>query len=72
MSAGQHAHDLEKMKDALQRAESDLDRAQELYSQIAPFYQGYENAEKVSLERGEAAKYLAEAQAVNDPPKQTP
>ena len=72
MSAGQHAHDLEKMKDALQHAEGDLDRAQELYSQIAPFYQGAENAEKVSMERGEAAKYLAEAQAVNDPPKQTP
>ena len=52
--------------------ESDLDRAQELYSQIAPFYSGAENAEKVSVERGEAAKYLAEAQAVNDPPKETP
>jgi serine/threonine protein kinase len=72
MSAGQHAHDIEKMKDALQHAENDLDRAQELYNQIAPFYQGAENAEKVSVERGEAAKYLAEAQAVNDPPKETP
>jgi hypothetical protein len=72
MSFGQHAHDIAKMKDALQHAENDLDRAQELYNQIAPFYQGAENAEKVSMERGEAAKYLAEAQAVNDPPKETP
>ena len=54
--AAQHAHDIEKMKDALQHAEADLDNAQKLYNQIAPFFRGAELAESVSLERGEAEK----------------
>ena len=77
MAAGQHAHGIDQMKDALQHAESDLDHAQTLYSQIAPFFSGAENAEKVLNERTEAAKYLAQAEAATadpsgDPPRQTP
>jgi hypothetical protein len=75
-AAAQHAHDIEKMKDALQHAEADLDNAQKLYNQIAPFFGGAELAERVSLERGEAEKNLAAAQAAStDPPaeqKQNP
>lgn len=66
--AAQRAHDIGKMKDALQHAETDLDRAQELYNQIAPFFSGAELAERVSLERGEAAKNLAAAEAAQGEP----
>ncbi|HKD07780.1 MAG TPA: protein kinase [Bryobacteraceae bacterium] len=64
----QHAHDIQKMKDALQRAEADLDNAQRLYNQIAPFFRGAELAESVQLERGEAAKNLAAAEAASTEP----
>jgi len=77
MAAGQHARGIEQMKDALQHAENDFDHARNLYDQIAPFYSGAEMAEKVLAERGEAAKYLAQAEAasgdpVGNPPKQNP
>lgn len=51
------------MQDALKHADADLAHAQDLYNSVAPFRNGIEMAERVSLERDRAAKTLAEAQA---------
>jgi len=77
IAVAQRAHDIETMKDALHHAESDLDNAQKLYRQIAPFFKGFEMAEKVSSELVEAERSLAQAQTATadpaaDPPKQNP
>ena len=56
-----------QMQEALKHADSDLAHAQELYNSVAPFLNGVQLAERVSLERDKAAKSLAEArQAVPD------
>ncbi|HZL57113.1 MAG TPA: protein kinase [Bryobacteraceae bacterium] len=65
---GQHARDIGQMKVALQHAEEDLGHAKNLYDQIAPNFNGAEMADKVSMERDDAAKSLAAAQtATSDP-----
>ncbi len=63
LSEAKRAHDIGRMQDALKHADADLAHAQDLYNSVAPFRNGVEMAEKVSLERDRAAKTLAEAQA---------
>ncbi len=68
LSAANRTHDIGQMQDALKHADSDLAHAQDLYNSVAPFLNGVQMAEKVSLERDRAAKTLAEArQATADP-----
>jgi serine/threonine protein kinase len=62
------AHGIAQMQAALQHADGDLAHAQDLYNSVAPFLNGVQLAERVSLERDRAAKSLAEArQATPDP-----
>lgn len=69
MAAAHRTRDIGQMQDALRHADSDLKQAQDLYNQVAPFFNAVQLAEKVSLERDKAAKTLAEAQqATADPP----
>jgi tetratricopeptide (TPR) repeat protein len=70
MASARKAHDLDQMQTAIRRADSDLARAQELYTSVAPFLNGVELAEKVSAERDRAAKTLAQAQQI--PVQETP
>jgi serine/threonine protein kinase len=68
LAEANRAQGIAPMQDALKHADSDLAHAQELYNSVAPFLNGVQLAEKVSLERDRAAKTLAEAQqAVPDP-----
>jgi hypothetical protein len=63
LGEAKRAHDIGRMQDALKHADADLAHAQDLYNSVAPFRNGVEMAEKVSLERDRAAKSLADAQA---------
>jgi serine/threonine-protein kinase len=63
LGEARRAHDIGRMQDALKHADADLAHAQDLYNSVAPFRNGVEMAEKVSLERDRAARTLAEAQA---------
>jgi hypothetical protein len=63
LGEAKRAHDIGRMQDALKHADADLAHAQDLYNSVAPFRNGVEMAEKVSLERDRAAKILADAQA---------
>ena len=68
LAEAHRAHDIAQMQDSLKHADSDLAHAQELYNSVAPFLNGVQMAEKVSLERDKAAKTLAQAeQASTDP-----
>jgi tetratricopeptide (TPR) repeat protein len=81
LAEARRAHDIGRMQDSLKHADSDLAHAQDLFNSVAPFRNGVEMAEKVSLERDRAAKTLAQAQAaqqlqasstpVPDPPKES-
>jgi tetratricopeptide (TPR) repeat protein len=64
LASARRTHDMAQMQDALKRADSDLAHAQDLYNEISPFWNGVELAQKVSDERGHAAKTLAEAQQI--------
>jgi tetratricopeptide (TPR) repeat protein len=70
IASAKRAHDLDKMQDSLQHADSDLAHAQELYNSVAPFLNGVELAEKVSAERDQAARTLTQAQQI--PVRETP
>jgi serine/threonine protein kinase len=78
IAAASKAHDIGQMQDALKHADGDLAHAQDLYNSVAPFLNGIQLAEKVSLERDKAARSLAAArqaqqpQPVADPPKDNP
>ncbi|MDP9170194.1 MAG: protein kinase [Acidobacteriota bacterium] len=72
ISAAKHAHDLTQMEDDLKHADTDLAHAQTLYNSVAPFMNGIELAEKVSLERDKAAKSLTEAQQAQTPASEAP
>jgi serine/threonine protein kinase len=61
------AHGRPQMEDALKRAENDLAHAQDLYNAVAPLFNGVQLAERVSLERDQAAKTLAEAEQAAPP-----
>jgi tetratricopeptide (TPR) repeat protein len=62
LAEAHHAQGIVEMQHALKNADSDLAHAQELYNSVAPFLNGVQLAERVSLERDRAAKTLAEAQ----------
>lgn len=71
------AKGLGQMQDLLKHADADLAHAQELYNSVAPMFNGVQLAEKVSLERDQAAKSLAQAQQIQAEqiqatPKETP
>jgi serine/threonine protein kinase len=69
LAEARRAYGLGQMQDLLKRADSDLAHAQELYNSVAPLFDGVQLAEKVSLERDQAAKSLARAAQIQDPPK---
>lgn len=67
--AARRTHDIGQMQDALKHADSDFEHAQQLYNSVAPFLNGVQMAERVSMERDRAARILAQAQqATTDPP----
>jgi tetratricopeptide (TPR) repeat protein len=72
LAEARRAHGLSQMQDALKRADGDLAHAQELYNSVAPLFNGVQLAEKVSLERGEAARSLAQAAQIQDAPGGNP
>jgi eukaryotic-like serine/threonine-protein kinase len=61
LAAAKRNRDLAQMQESLKHADSDLAHAQELYNAVAPFFNGVQLAERVSLERDKAAKSLAQA-----------
>ncbi len=61
LAEANRAQGIAQMQDALTHADSDLAHAQELYNSVAPFLNGVQLAERVSLEREGVAKTLAEA-----------
>jgi len=61
IAQAKRARGLSEMQHDLQLAESDLEHAQNLYNQVAPLFNGVQLAERVSLERDDAAKKLAAA-----------
>ncbi len=67
IAAAKRVHDIGQMEDDLKHADSDLAHAQSLYNSIAPFLHGVELAEKVSLERDNASKTLADARQARNP-----
>jgi hypothetical protein len=71
ITEAKHAHDIGHMEDALRHADGDLSKAQSLYNSVAPFLNGVELAEKVSVERDQAAKSLAAAQQAQQAPQPT-
>jgi len=72
LADGKRAHDIAKMQEAIQHADSDLDHAQSLYNSVAPFLHGTELAEAVAQERDQARKTLAAAQQAQMPPAPAP
>jgi serine/threonine protein kinase len=62
IAEAKRAHDINKMQDGLKHADSDLEHAQNLYNSVAPFMNGIELSEKVSLEREQAQRSLSAAQ----------
>jgi tetratricopeptide (TPR) repeat protein len=68
---GNRAHDIGQMQDALKHADGDLDKAQKLYSAVAPFFDGLKLADAVSGERDNIARTLATAQRASNS-KETP
>jgi serine/threonine protein kinase len=69
IAEAKRAHDIGQMQDALRHADGDLEKAQSLYNSVAPFLNGIDLAEKVSLERDQAAKSLAAAQLAQQVPQ---
>ncbi|MGA2715750.1 MAG: protein kinase [Bryobacteraceae bacterium] len=68
LAEAHRTHDIAQMQESLKHADSDLAHAQELYNSVAPFLNGVQMADKVSMERDKAAKTLAQAQqATTDP-----
>jgi hypothetical protein len=72
IAEAKRAHDINKMQDALKHADTDLEHAQSLYNSVAPFMNGTELAEKVSLERDQAQRTLTAAQQATAPPAPEP
>ena len=68
LAEAHRARDIVQMQRTIKQADSDLAHAEELYNSVAPFLNGVQMAERVSLERDQAAKTLALAQqATADP-----
>jgi serine/threonine protein kinase len=72
LSEAHRVHDITKMQDSLQKADSDLSHAQTLYTQIRPFLDGGTLAEAVSNEREQAEKTLEASKLAMDGPKENP
>jgi serine/threonine protein kinase len=72
MSTAQRAHDIGKMQEALQLGDSDLAHAQELYKQLASFPDGVQLADRVSADRAQLARTLADSRLATDGPKENP
>ncbi len=73
LAAAGKAQGIAQMQEALKHADSDLAHAEQLYNSVAPFLNGVQLAERMSIERDKAAKTLAEAQqAAAKPPQVTP
>ncbi len=70
LAAAGKAQGIEQMQDALKHADADLAHAEQLYNSVAPFLNGVQLAERMSLERDKAAKTLAEAQQATAKPAQ--
>lgn len=75
LAEANRTHDIAQMQESLKHADSDLAHAQDLYNSVAPFLNGVQMADKVSMERGRAAKTLAQSvvaekdqRATTDPP----
>jgi hypothetical protein len=68
LAEARRTHDIGQMQAYIKHGDADLAHALELYNAIAPFLNGVQLAERVSLERDKAAKTLAEAQqAITQP-----
>ncbi len=65
-------HNIDKMQESLQKADSDLSHAQTLYTKIAPFLDGGVLAEVVLNERGQAEKVMEAAKLAVDVPRENP
>jgi tetratricopeptide (TPR) repeat protein len=71
LAEAKRTRDIARMQDSLKHADGDLAHAQELYNSVAPFFNGVQMAEKVSLERDKAARSLAQASQIQqDAPKE--
>jgi len=72
MTTAQKAHDIGKMQEALQLGDSDLAHAQELYKQLASFPDGVQLADRVSADRAQLARTLADSKMATDGPRENP
>ena len=72
LAEAKRAEGLGEMQDLLKHADTDLAHALDLYNSVAPMFNGVQLAEKVSLERDKAAKSLAQAAAISNPPADAP
>lgn len=72
LAEARREHSLSQMQDSLKHADGDLAHAELLYNSVAPLFNGVQLAEKVSLERDQAAKSLAQAARIQDAPGGNP
>jgi tetratricopeptide (TPR) repeat protein len=72
LASAQRVHDVGQMQDMLQRGDSDLAHAHTLYTRVSPFLDGDAMADRVSTERAQVAKTLADAKLATDGSKVTP
>jgi hypothetical protein len=74
MALAQKAHSIDQMEDSLQRADKDLEHAQNRYREVAPFFDGVAMAERMAAEREQAATLVAKAKMAQPPesPRETP
>ena len=66
LAEAHRTRDIAQMQESLKHADSDLAHAQELYNSVAPFLNGVQMADKVSMERDRAAKTLAQSVVARD------
>jgi hypothetical protein len=72
LNSAARTHDLGQMQDSLKKADDDLSHAQTLYTQVVPFLNGDEMAEKVLNERQQAQRSIEAARLVTESPKENP
>jgi serine/threonine protein kinase len=72
LAEAKRAHGLSQMQDDLKRADGDLAQALNLYNSVAPLFRAAQLAERVSLERDQAAKSLAQAEQIQGAPGGNP
>jgi hypothetical protein len=69
IKVAQKAHDIDQMQDSLQRADKDLEQAQNLYREVSPFFDGAAMAERMAAERSQATKIIEAAKLAKEPPQ---